>query len=112
MLTERGTTFGYQDLVVDFRSVPIMKRNDVPVIVDITHSLQKPNQPDGISGGDPEMIETIGRAAVANCCDGIFLETHPDPKNAKSDGANMLPLDLAESLLERLVAIHRVAREV
>ena len=112
MLTERGTTFGYQDLVVDFRSVPIMKRNNVPVVVDITHSLQKPNQPSGISGGDPEMIETIGRAAVANCCDGIFLETHPDPKNAKSDGANMLPLDLVEPLLKRLVAIDHIAREV
>ena len=112
MLTERGTTFGYQDLVVDFRSVPIMKRNEVPVIVDITHSLQKPNQPSGISGGDPEMIETIGRAAVANCCDGIFLETHPDPRNAKSDGANMLPLDLAEDLLRRLITIGRIAREV
>ncbi|MBP5548781.1 MAG: 3-deoxy-8-phosphooctulonate synthase [Bacteroidales bacterium] len=111
MLTERGTTFGYQDLVVDFRSVPIMKRNDVPVVVDITHSLQKPNQPSGISGGDPEMIETIGRAAVANCCDGIFLETHPDPRNAKSDGANMLPLDLAEDLLRRLVQINKIARE-
>lgn len=110
MLTERGTTFGYQDLVVDFRSIPIMKRNEVPVIVDITHSLQKPNQPDGISGGNPEMIETIGRAAVANCCDGIFMETHPDPKNAKSDGANMLPLDLAEDLLKHLVEIHKVAR--
>lgn len=112
MLTERGTTFGYQDLVVDFRSVPVMKRNNVPVIVDITHSLQKPNQPSGISGGDPEMIETIGRAAVANCSDGIFIETHPDPKNAKSDGANMLPLDLIEPLLKRLVAIGRTAREV
>ena len=112
MLTERGTTFGYQDLVVDFRSVPIMKRNEVPVIVDITHSLQRPNQPEGISGGDPEMIETIGRAAVANCCDGIFMETHPDPRNAKSDGANMLPLNLAEALLGKLVEIHKVAREV
>lgn len=112
MLTERGTTFGYQDLVVDFRSVPIMKRNNVPVVVDITHSLQKPNQPEGVSGGDPEMIETIGRAAVANCCDGIFLETHPDPRNAKSDGANMLPLDKAEGLLQRLVAIGKIAREI
>ena len=112
MLTERGTTLGYQDLVVDFRSLPIMKRNNVPVVVDITHSLQKPTQPDGISGGDPEMIETIGRAAVANCCDGIFIETHPDPKNAKSDGANMLPLDLAEDLLKRLLSISRIAREV
>jgi 2-dehydro-3-deoxyphosphooctonate aldolase (KDO 8-P synthase) len=112
MLTERGNSFGYQDLVVDFRGVPIMKRNNVPVVVDITHSLQKPNQPDGVSGGDPEMIETIGRAAVANCCDGVFLETHPDPRNAKSDGANMLPLGLAESLLKRLVVIGRTAREV
>lgn len=111
MLTERGTTFGYQDLVVDFRGIPVMRRNEVPVVVDITHSLQRPNQPDGVSGGDPEMIETIGRAAVANCCDGIFLETHPDPKNAKSDGANMLPLDKAEALLQRLVAIAKVARE-
>ncbi len=109
MLTERGTTFGYQDLVVDFRSVPIMRRNNVPVVVDITHSLQKPNQPSGISGGNPEMIETIGRAAVAVCADGIFLETHPDPKNAKSDGANMLPLDLAENLLSKLVEIYKIA---
>lgn len=109
MLTERGASFGYQDLVVDFRSIPIMKRNGVPVVVDITHSLQKPNQPDGISGGDPEMIETIGRAAVANCCDGIFLETHHDPKNAKSDGANMLPLDMAEYLLVRLLKIYKTA---
>ena len=109
MLTERGTTFGYQDLVVDFRSVPIMRRNNVPIVVDITHSLQKPNQPSGISGGNPEMIETIGRAAVSVCCDGIFLETHPDPRNAKSDGANMLPLDLAEPLLERLQKLHQLA---
>ncbi|MBO4306982.1 MAG: 3-deoxy-8-phosphooctulonate synthase [Bacteroidales bacterium] len=112
MLTERGTTFGYEDLVVDFRSIPIMKRNNVPVVVDITHSLQKPNQPSGISGGNPEMIETIGRAAVANCCDGIFLETHPDPKNAKSDGANMLPLRLVEELLAKLVKLYSVARDL
>ena len=85
---------------------------DVPVLVDITHSLQKPNQPNGISGGNPEMIETIGRAAVANCCDGIFLETHPDPRNAKSDGDNMLPLDMAATLLDKLVKIHRVACEL
>ena len=112
MLTERGVSFGYQDLVVDFRAIPIMKRNNVPVVVDITHSLQKPNQPSGISGGDPEMIETIGRAAVANVCDGIFMETHPDPKNAKSDGANMLPLNLAEPLLHKLVQIHNISREL
>ncbi len=84
----------------------------MPVVVDITHSLQRPNQPDGISGGDPEMIETIGRAAVANCCDGIFLETHPDPRHAKSDGANMLPLDFVESLLVKLVKIYQVAMNV
>ena len=111
MLTERGTTFGYQDLVVDFRGVPIMQRNKVPVVVDITHSLQRPNQPAGVTGGNPEMIETIGRAAVAVGCDGIFMETHPNPSLAKSDGANMLPLHLAEKLLERLLCIHRAAHE-
>lgn len=109
MLTERGTTFGYQDLVVDFRGIPIMKQNGVPVVVDITHSLQRPNQTAGVTGGNPEMIETIGRAAVAVGCDGIFMETHPNPAVAKSDGANMLPLHQAESLLETLVAIHRAA---
>ncbi|MBR3413426.1 MAG: 3-deoxy-8-phosphooctulonate synthase [Bacteroidales bacterium] len=110
MLTERGTTFGYQDLVVDFRGVPQMKRNKVPVVVDITHSLQRPNQPAGVTGGDPEMIETIGRAAVAVGCDGIFMETHPNPAAAKSDGANMLPLDKAPDLLETLLRIHQAAR--
>ena len=109
MLTERGTTFGYQDLVVDFRGVTEMRKNQVPVVVDITHSLQRPNQPTGVSGGNPEMIETIGRAAVAVQCDGIFMETHPDPANAKSDGANMLPLDQAEPLLRTLLKIHRAA---
>ncbi|MBQ0016730.1 MAG: 3-deoxy-8-phosphooctulonate synthase, partial [Bacteroidales bacterium] len=111
MLTERGTTFGYQDLVVDFRSVPQMQRNQVPVIVDITHSLQRPNQVAGVTGGNPEMIETIGRAAVAIPADGIFFETHPDPQNAKSDGANMLRLDLVEPLLRTLSRIHAAARE-
>ena len=111
MLTERGTTFGYQDLVVDFRGVPIMQRNQVPVVVDITHSLQRPNQPAGVTGGNPEMIETIGRAAVAVGCDGIFMETHPDPSVAKSDGANMLPLHLAEGLLETLLRIHHAANK-
>ena len=109
MLTERGTTFGYQDLVVDFRGVTAMRGNGVPVVVDITHSLQKPNQPDGVAGGDPSMIETIGRAAVAVCADGIFMETHPDCAHAKSDGANMLPLDMAEPLLKKLIAIHHTA---
>lgn len=110
MLTERGTTFGYQDLVVDFRGVPLMQKNQVPVIVDITHSLQRPNQTSGVTGGNPEMIETIGRAAVAVGCDGIFMETHPNPAVAKSDGANMLRLDLAESLLTRLLKIHQATR--
>ena len=107
MLTERGTTFGYQDLVVDFRGVPLMQRNHVPVVVDITHSLQRPNQTIGVTGGNPEMIGTIARAAVAVGCDGIFMETHPDPAVAKSDGANMLPLDLAEPLLTTLLKIHK-----
>lgn len=107
MLTERGTTFGYQDLVVDFRGVPLMQRNHVPVVVDITHSLQRPNQTIGVTGGNPEMIGTIARAAVAVGCDGIFMETHPDPAVAKSDGANMLPLDLAEELLTTLLKIHK-----
>ncbi len=109
MLTERGTTFGYQDLVVDFRGIPIMRQNGVPVVVDITHSLQRPNQPAGVTGGNPEMIETIGRAAVAVGCDGLFMETHPNPAVAKSDGANMLPLDRAERLLETLLRIHKAA---
>ena len=86
-----------------------MRKNDVPVVVDITHSLQRPNQPSGVSGGNPEMIETIGRAAVAVQCDGIFMETHPEPSKAKSDGANMLPLDRAESLLQTLLRIHQAA---
>ena len=107
MLTERGTTFGYQDLVVDFRGVPTMQQNRVPVVVDITHSLQQPNQSAGVTGGRPDMIETMGRAAIAVGADGIFMETHPDPSRAKSDGANMLRLDLAEPLLEHLVAIRK-----
>ena len=107
MLTERGTTFGYQDLVVDFRGVPTMRQNGVPVIVDITHSLQQPNQTAGVTGGRPDMIETIARAAIAVGADGIFMETHPEPARAKSDGANMLRLDLAEQLLEHLVAIRK-----
>lgn len=109
MLTERGTMFGYQDLVVDFRGVPAMQKNKVPVVVDITHSLQRPNQTAGVTGGNPEMIETIGRAAVAVGCDGIFMETHPNPAVAKSDGANMLRLDLAEDLLKRLLKIYQAA---
>lgn len=105
MLTERGTTFGYEDLIVDFRNIPEMKKLGVPVVVDITHSLQQPNQPHGITGGHPDLIETIGKASIATGADGIFLETHPDPANAKSDGANMLRLDLLQDLLEKLVRI-------
>ncbi|MEN8225632.1 MAG: 3-deoxy-8-phosphooctulonate synthase [Bacteroidota bacterium] len=105
MLTERGTMFGYQDLVVDFRNIPWMKENAVPVIADITHSLQQPNQASGVSGGRPEMIETMGKAAIAVGADGIFLETHPKPSEALSDGDNMLPLSQLEELLVKLVRI-------
>lgn len=107
MLTERGTTFGYQDLIVDFRGIPEMKKIGFPVVVDVTHSLQRPNQSSGVTGGQPELIETISRAAVAVGADGLFMETHFDPANAKSDGANMLALDLVEPLLERLVRIRQ-----
>ncbi len=107
MLTERGTTFGYNDLVVDFRNLPDMQTFGVPVIMDITHSLQQPNQSTGVTGGRPDRISTIASAAIAVGADGIFLETHPDPPNAKSDGANMLPLDLLEDLLEKLVKIRK-----
>ena len=103
MLTERGTMLGYQDLVVDFRNIPRMQENNVPVIADITHSLQQPNQPAGVSGGIPEMIETIGKAAVAVGVDGIFIETHPNPAEALSDGENMLPLSQLEELLVKLL---------
>lgn len=105
MLTERGTTFGYQDLVVDYRGIPVMKANNCPVIMDITHSLQQPNQSSGVTGGKPELIETIARAAIAVGADGIFIETHPNPAIAKSDGANMLRLDLLEGLLTKLVKL-------
>ena len=107
MLTERGTSFGYTDLVVDYRNIPIMKSFGVPVIVDVTHSLQQPNQHSGVTGGQPEMIETIAMAAIASGADGIFLETHPDPSKALSDGANMLRLDLLEELLKKLVKIRK-----
>ena len=105
MLTDRGTMFGYQDIVVDYRGIPTMQGFGVPVILDITHSLQIPNQNSGITGGKPEMIETIAKAGIAAGVDGIFLETHPNPKNAKSDGANMLQLDQLEDLLIKLVKI-------
>jgi 2-dehydro-3-deoxyphosphooctonate aldolase (KDO 8-P synthase) len=108
MLTERGTTFGYQDLIVDYRGIPEMKQTGFPVILDITHSLQQPNQSSGVTGGKPELIETIARAGIVVGADGIFMETHPNPSQAKSDGANMLQLDLVEALLERLVKIRKV----
>ncbi len=107
MLTERGSMFGYQDMIVDFRSIPIMQQNNVPVIVDITHSLQQPNQSAGVTGGQPEMIETIAKAAIATGADGIFVETHPNPSVAKSDGANMLALHLLEELLVKLIKIRK-----
>ena len=110
MLTDRGTMFGYQDIVVDFRGIPIMKKFGVPVILDITHSLQTPNQNSGVTGGKPEMIETIAKAGIAAGVDGIFLETHPNPKNAKSDGANMLELDQLEELLVKLIKIQEATR--
>ncbi len=107
-LIERGTTFGYQDLVVDYRSIPQMQAIGVPVVLDCTHSLQQPNQSIGVTGGRPALIETIAKAGIAVGVDGIFLETHPDPSIAKSDGANMLPLDQLEKLFEKLVAIRQV----
>ena len=107
LLTDRGNTFGYTDLVVDFRNIPQMQRIGVPVIMDITHSLQQPNQSSGVTGGKPELIETIAKAAIAVGTDGLFLETHPDPSNAKSDGANMIPLNQVESLLTKLVRIRQ-----
>ena len=105
-ITDRGTMFGYQDMIVDFRGIPTM-RVYAPVVLDITHSLQQPNQSSGVTGGRPEMIETIARAGVVNHVDGIFIETHFDPAHAKSDGANMLHLDLLEGLLSRLVTIRK-----
>ncbi len=105
MLTERGSMFGYQDLVVDYRNIATMQKFNVPVILDVTHSLQQPNQSSGVTGGQPELISLIAKAGIAAGADGIFMEVHPEPKKAKSDGANMLRLDLAESLLRQLVRI-------
>ncbi|MFN5325859.1 MAG: 3-deoxy-8-phosphooctulonate synthase [Bacteroidota bacterium] len=107
MLTERGTSFGYQDLIVDFRNIPIMQSLGVPVVVDCTHSLQQPNQSSGVTGGNPTLISTIAKAAIATGADGIFIETHPDPSVALSDGANMLRLDLLEDLLKQLVKVRK-----
>jgi 2-dehydro-3-deoxyphosphooctonate aldolase (KDO 8-P synthase) len=108
-LTERGTTFGYQDLVVDFRGIPVMKKL-APVVMDCTHSLQQPNQPGGVTGGRPELIETMAKCAIAAGVDGLFIETHPDPGQARSDGANMLRIELLEGLLERVLNISKATR--
>ena len=107
MLTERGNTFGYHDLVVDYRNISVMQANDVPVIMDCTHSLQQPNQASGVTGGNPQMIGTIAKAAIAAGADGLFIETHPNPVAAKSDGANMLHLNKLEELLVKLVEIRK-----
>jgi 2-dehydro-3-deoxyphosphooctonate aldolase (KDO 8-P synthase) len=107
ILTERGTTFGYQDLVVDYRNIPIMQSHGVPVVMDCTHSLQQPNQTSGVTGGNPQMIGTIAKAAIAAGANGLFIETHPNPAVAKSDGANMLQLDRLEKLLEQLVRLRK-----
>ena len=111
-ITERGTTFGYQDLIVDYRGIPEMQRNGCPVILDVTHSLQQPNQTVGVTGGRPDMIETVARAGIAVGCDGIFIETHQNPAVAKSDGANMLRLDLLPGLLERLTVLRMAVNEI
>lgn len=105
MLTDRGTQFGYQDLIIDYRGIPVMRSFDCPVLLDITHSLQQPNQSGGVTGGKPELIETVAKAGIAVGADGLFLETHPNPAEAKSDGANMLRLDLLPALLEKLIRI-------
>lgn len=112
MLTDRGSMFGYGDIIVDFRGVPVMREMGYPVAVDITHSLQQPNQSSGVTGGKPELIETIARASIAVGADGLFMETHPDPSSAKSDGANMLKLDLVEPLLEKLVKLRKTVLEL
>ena len=111
-LTERGTTFGYQDLVVDFRGVPVMKTTGHPVVLDCTHSLQQPNQASGVTGGRPALIETMARAGLAAGVDGLFIETHPNPSQALSDGANMLPLDEMKGLLQRMVKLRSALAEI
>lgn len=110
MLTERGTTFGYQDLIIDYRGLPTMQSFGASVVLDCTHSLQQPNQSSGVTGGRPALIETVARAGIATGVDGLFIETHPKPAEAKSDGANMLPLDRLEAMLEKLVRIREAIR--
>ena len=110
LLTERGNSFGYSELVVDFRNLPAMRRFEVPVVMDVTHSLQQPNQASGVTGGQPALIETIAKAAIAVGADGLFIETHPTPATALSDGANMLPLDQLEALLLKLTRLREAVR--
>ena len=107
MLTERGNSFGYQDMIVDYRNIPLMAAHGVPVIMDCTHSLQTPNQTSGVTGGNPALISTIAKAAIATGANGLFIETHPNPSVAKSDGANMLRLEFLEPLLEKLLLIRK-----
>ena len=111
-ITERGTTFGYQDLIVDYRGIPVMQANGCPVILDVTHSLQQPNQTSGVTGGRPELIETVARAGIAVGADGLFIETHQNPAVAKSDGANMLRLDLLPALLEKLTVLRMAVNQI
>ena len=111
MITDRGTMFGYQDMIVDFRGVPTMKQY-APVVLDVTHSLQQPNQASGVTGGRPALIATMARAGIATGVNGLFMETHFDPANAKSDGANMLHLDLLEPLLTDLVKLRKTINEI
>lgn len=111
-ITERGTTFGYQDLIVDYRGIPEMKTNRCPVILDVTHSLQQPNQTAGVTGGRPDLIETVARCGIAAGADGLFMETHQNPALAKSDGANMLRLNLLPPLLERLTVLRQAVNEI
>ena len=111
-VTDRGTMFGYQDLIVDMRAIPTLQSLDVPVVLDVTHSLQQPNQSSGVTGGKPQLIETIAKAGIAAGADGLFIETHPNPSTAKSDGANMLPVDQLEGLLERLLAIRNLVNRL
>jgi len=112
LLTERGTMFGYQDLIVDFRGIIEMQATGYPVVLDVTHSLQQPNQPGGVSGGRPDLIETLARAGIAAGVDGIFMETHPDPRKALSDGANMLELENLESLLQKLAMLRKTVNNM
>lgn len=112
MLTERGTTFGYQDLVVDYRGIPAMKKFGVPVVMDCTHSLQQPNQSSGVTGGNPELIDTMAMAALATGADGLFIETHPEPAKALSDGANMLQLNLLPGLLNKAARVYDAVKEL